>query len=462
MPLSRYFSSLSTLIKGKLPYHQPQSKVRKTLRTSIIEGSFAAVAASIFEHFIRVVALFINATVFQIGVLSSIPHLLISITQLWLPEILLRFKSRRNFVSLFAFIQALMAIPIILVYFTPKPIQIPLLITSFCLYAVIGSVTGPAWASLMSDIVPQRIRGLYFGKREGIIGFSSLSFVLLTGFLLQRATDNRVWGFMAIFTIACILRIVSSALLRTQYDVPLHVKPEHHFSFIQFLKRARVGNFGNYVFFVSGMSFAVSFTGPYFTVYMIERLHFGYLQYVIINVSPLIIGLLLKPLWGRIGDRFGNLFAIRICSMVIPFLPAAWLISNNFYYLFLIQIPCGIAWSGFNLCATNFIYDSAIPEKRVRCISYFNAMTNLSTCAGTLLGGLAAYHVPALWGERLLSIFAISAFLRAVTVLFFYNRLKEVRPVMPFRLEKDYFKDIFPIFRPNRGQALQRVKELRS
>lgn len=426
-------------------------KIRKTLKMSIYEGSFSGISTSIFEYFIRPLALFLNASVFQIGMLSSIPQLLVSFTQLLLPETFKRFKSRRNFVSLCALIQAFMVIPIIFIHFSPKPIQITMLIIFFCLYTVIGSMTGPVWASLMSDIVPGRITGLYFGKRERIVGISSLALVLLMGFLLQWRFQNIIWGFVVIFALACVLRIISSCLLITQYDAPLQVKPEHYFSFFQFLKRSKTGNFGNFVFFISGMSFAVFFASPYFSVYMLKSIHFGYIQYIIISASPLFFGLLLKPIWGQIGDRFGNLFVIRICSIVISLLPAAWLISNNFYYLFIIQIPSGLAWSGFNLCTTNFIYDSAISEKRVRCISYFNAMTTFSACIGTLLGGWAAYYVPTLWGQRLLSIFAISTILRGITILFFYQRVREVKRVRPFKLEKEHFKNIIPIFRPNRG-----------
>jgi len=428
-----------------------KSEIRKTLKISIYEGSFSGISTSIFEYFIRPLALLLNATVFQIGVLSSVPQLCLSLAQLWLPETLKRFKSRRNFVALFALIQAFMVVPIIAVPFVPEKMQIPILITFFCLYTVIGSMTSPAWASLMSDIVPRSIMGLYFGKRDSIIGISSLAFILLMGFLLQGSLHSLIWGFVVIFSFACFFRIVSSSLLITQYDAPLHVKSEHHFSFFQFLKRSKSGNFGKYVFFVSGMSFAVFFSAPYFTVYMLERIHFGYIQFIIVSTSPLFFGLLLKPVWGSIGDKFGNLFVIRICSIVISIIPAAWLFSNNFYYLFIIQIPSGLAWSGFNLCTTNFIYDSAIPEKRVRCISYFNAITTFSACIGAFLGGWAAYHVPALWGEKLLSIFAISAVLRSITIMFFYDRVKEVKRVKPFKFEKDYFKDIIPLFRPNRG-----------
>ena len=78
-------------------------------------------------------------------------------------------------------------------------------------------------------------------------------------------------------------------------------------------------------------------------------------------------------------------------------------------------------------------------------------MTNLSACIGAFLGGCVAYYVPPLCGEKLLTIFAISFILRGLSILFFYKRIKEVRRVRPFRLEKDYFKDIIPIFRLNRG-----------
>jgi hypothetical protein len=75
---------------------------------SIYEGNFSGISTSIFEYFIRPLALFLNASVFQIGMLSSIPQLLVSFTQLRLPETLKRFNSRRNFVSLCALIQACM------------------------------------------------------------------------------------------------------------------------------------------------------------------------------------------------------------------------------------------------------------------------------------------------------------------------------------------------------------------
>ncbi|MCR4343596.1 MAG: MFS transporter [Candidatus Scalindua sp.] len=426
-------------------------KIRKTLRMSIFEGSFSGISASIFEYFIRPLALFLNASLFQIGILSSIPQLLISVTQLYLPDFLKKFKSRRNFVSLCALIQAFMVIPIILVHFVPKNLQIPLLISFYCLYAIIGSMIVPVWASLMSDIVPKRIKGLYFGRRAMVIGISSLVVVLFMGYLLQVSLQKVFWGFVVIFTFACVLRIISSFILMRHYDAPLNIKPEHHFSFFQFLKRSKTGNFGKYVFFVSAMSFSVFIASPYFSVYMLKRIHFGYIEYTIISVSPLLFGLLLKPVWGRIGDKFGNLFVIRVCSLVIALVPAAWLVSNNFYWLLLIQVPSGLAWSGFNLCTLNFIYDSAIPEKRVRCISYFNTMYTFSACAGAFLSGLLANYVPELWGERLLSIFAISAILRGITLLFFYNRVKEVKQVRPFKLEKEYFKEIIPVFRPNRG-----------
>jgi len=58
--------------------YQQKIKVLKTLRTSFFEGTLSGISTSIFEHFIRPLALFINASIFQIGILSSLPQLMAS------------------------------------------------------------------------------------------------------------------------------------------------------------------------------------------------------------------------------------------------------------------------------------------------------------------------------------------------------------------------------------------------
>ncbi len=53
----------------------------------------------------------------------------------------------------------------------------------------------------------------------------------------------------------------------------------------------------------------------------------------------------------------------------------------------LIQVVGGICQAGFNLSASNFIYDTVEPKLRLPLISYHDAMKGVAILAGGLIGG---------------------------------------------------------------------------
>jgi MFS family permease len=181
------------------------------------------------------------------------------------------------------------------------------------------------------------------------------------------------------------------------------------------------------VAFVAAIHFAVLMSAPFFSVFMLRELGFSYLTYSVLVTVAHIVAILSGPIWGRYADRVGNLKVLRICSSILPLMPALWLVSQDVHYLFFVQILSGISWGGFNLCATNFVYESAIPEKRTRCVSYYGVVTGMAAFAGLLLGGFLASHLPAIGGYKLLSLFLLSGTLRAIARVFLLTKVKEVR-----------------------------------
>ena len=97
-------------------------------------------------------------------------------------------------------------------------------------------------------------------------------------------------------------------------------------------------------------------------------------------------------------------------------MPILWLGGHGLIYLIVIQAISGIAWSGFNLSATNLLYESADPERRTRVIALFNALSGLALCGGALLGGLLAPVLPKIGGHAFLTLFLVSGILRGITV----------------------------------------------
>ena len=185
--------------------------------------------------------------------------------------------------------------------------------------------------------------------------------------------------------------------------------------------------------FVAAISFSVNVASPFFTVHMLRDLNFSYLLYTLITLSAVLTTLSGVRLWGEHADHVGNVRVMKLTALFIPLIPFLWLFSHHPLYLICIQVMAGFCWGGFNLAASNFIYDAVSPAKRIRCISYFNVLNGTAICAGSLIGGYLASRLPGLMGYRLGGLFLLSGILRLATVVCLAPLFKEVRQAKPVR-----------------------------
>lgn len=414
-------------MKVSVNKQQEKVAVKKSLHLSHKEGVTFAATTGFGDNFLNPFAVALGATNIQIGLLSSITQFIPALMQLKAADITERFGSRRKIIFRSVFLQACMLFPIAFIPYLPKTLHIYALICFSTLYLLFASFAAPAWGSLMANLVPKRKMGAFFSKRARIVGLATLATTFLAGYLLHVLNEQSFMGFTIIFLLAMVSRVTSCYFVSGMYEPPLEVKREHYFSFKEFLRRLNVGNFGKYVLFQSSFSFAIFLSSPFFAAFMLRDLRFSYLTYtIIITIVPL-SSILSMSYWGRRADAIGNRRVIRICSLVISTLPALWLVSRHVYFLIGVQTLSGFFWGGFNLCSSNFVYESAVPEKRTRCISYFNTINGVAICLGNLLGGFLATHVPSIFGYQLLTLFAISSFLRIVVSTTLLRRVKEIR-----------------------------------
>ena len=415
-----------------------QNKIRKSLKASFLDGIFASCMVGLTTDYITPYALALKATNSAIGILSALPNLASSLVQLKSADITEKLQSRKKTINLFVLLHTLMALPIIFIPYLFKSNPIAFLIIFVTLFTSFSAFAVPAWASLMSDHLPYKARGRYFGWRSKTLGIITVSSAFLAGFILHVFKDNILKGFLIIFSTAFICRFISWSFLRQMYEPELKFKKESYFSFLDFIKRIKESNFAKFVIFVAGLNFCVNIASPFFSVFMLKDLKFNYLTYTMVVTSVSIAVIFTIDRWGSHADKVGNLKVIRFTSLFIASLPFWWLINQNPLYLVFIQIIAGFAWSGFNLCATNFIYDAVTPEKRTRCIAYFNVCNGLALCLGALLGGYLVNILPAFLGFRILSLFLLSSILRFLAVSILLPKIKEVRPT-----EKISSKDLF-------------------
>lgn len=414
------------------------SKIKKSLRYSFLDGIFAAIMVGMTADYITPYALQLRATVRQIGILNALPNLFSSLVQLKSADLAERLKSRKKIINIFVLLHALMSIPIILTPYLFKNQAVLFLIIFVTLFTAFNAFAGPAWSSLMSDYIPYKKRGRYFGWRNKMLGSVIIIATFVAGAILHLFKNNILKGFLIIFSIAFISRMISWFFLTRMYEVPLHIRKEDYFSFFDFVKRIRESNFLKFVLFVAGLNFSVNLAAPFFSVFMLRDLKFDYLTYTLLVTTVAVASIFTINRWGHHADRFGNLKILRFTSLFIASLPLWWLINQNPIYLIFIQALSGFAWSGFNLCAVNFIYDAAKPEKRTRCFAYFNVFSGVATCMGAFIGGQLANFLPNIFKYRLMSLFLLSSLFRFTVVFTISRKIKEVRPA-----EKVTSKDLF-------------------
>ena len=416
----------------------PPDPKAQNLKNSFRDGLFAASMSGFTLEFFAPFLILLGAPLKHMAWLNAIPNLFAALIQIRVPELMEKLRFRKKTILIFVFLQALCLLPMPFVQHLGffKEVAFILLVT---LFTGCGALAAPAWGSLMSDIIPEKERGDYFGWRTSVLGFVTVGMAFVAGAILYFLKPvNPFLGFGLIFLLASVFRFVSFGYLRKMEEPAWNLKREDSFTFYQFIARARESNFVKFVLFVSFLSFSVNLAAPYFAVLMLRELHFDYLTYTTVSLTATLAINFLCARWGRHADAVGNRKILRLTSRIISILPMLWLIDQSTWFLIFAQIVSGFAWAGFNLCASNYIFDAISPSKRARCIAYFNVLNGLALCAGSFLGGWLVTHLPPIHGSSIFTLFVVSTVCRvfaATTIAW----VKEVRPVEPVRSNDLFF-----------------------
>jgi MFS family permease len=414
--------------------------VRESLRSSFKDGIFAAFMAGVTDHYATPTALFLGATVQQVGLITALPNLLSSLSQFFSVQVIYWVGGRLRLLVRLVFSQASLILCIAILPLLEVSHRVELLLVLLIFAAVCGGLAGPAWGSLMSDYVPAKKRGRYFGWRNRTVGAVTVSSIIASGLLLNFFHEiSYGTGFWIIFSLAAAARYVSAYFI-SRMDEPPHKKdPASDFTFLMFLGRFRESNFFRFVVFTSCLTFSTYLAAPFFAVFMLRDLQLSYLTYMALQVGSSLAALIALPLWGRHADLVGNVRILRLSSFLAALIPIFWLFSQNPAYLMLLQIFSGFAWSGVTLSAGNFIYDAVTPQKRVRCIAYFNVINGSALFLGSFLGGFLASRLPPLFGYRMLGLFVLSCFCRLIFYLALSRSFREVRAAHEVSIQDLFF-----------------------
>ena len=409
--------------------------VDRALSHSVRDGVAFSVQVGAGETYFSAFALFLRATAPQVALLSTLPPLLASLAQIfsaWLG----RFASRRRLVLVGCALQALLWLPILLVpLLFPGQVIVALLIL-LVLYHSTNNLAAPQWTSIMRDLVPERWRGRYFGQRTRLTTLTTFIALVVAGIVLHvfDISGHTYIGFVVVFLGAFLARVVSTYHLTflfepTQSTPPVDMHISHWWNSLR-----QTGTVSFSVYFAL-MNAAVGVSAPFFTVYMLRDLELSYLVFMMLAGSSVLAQFLTLTMWGRIADIYGNRLILLVTSMSLPIVPVLWLVTDELWYLVVIQAVSGFSWSGFTLASGNLLYELVPRSRRAAYVAFHNVGKASGVFAGAMIGAALVPVLPdrmVLFGDssvasNLLYLFALSGILRATIALLMARRVRELR-----------------------------------
>ena len=379
-----------------------RSELKKGLRDATFDGSLYSVMTSLTNGvFLTGFALALGATHFQIGVIASLP-LLAPVFQLPASPLLTRRRLRK--VCLWASFWGrsvwggIALLPFIAVS-SPSHFAVWILILGLAFYHISTSVAGVSWISWMTDLVPEKIRGRYFGNRNVAIGAVGMIATLGGGLLVRRYDlwfkPEVMTGFTPLFLVALMFGYASILFLKRVPSDPGFEETTHR-SFLQSLSTVLMDKrFLILILFSSWWGFGVNLASPFFTVYMLQDLHLGYEAVALYTVLNLAANLLGMWFWGRPSDRYGNKPIIQSMGLFAAMLPFLWVFVSPATVLYLApfnHLLGGFCWAGINLASVNLLLKLAQKGEQAVYLGTHAFVCSVFISLGPLVGGvLSAY-----------------------------------------------------------------------
>lgn len=275
------------------------------------------------------------------------------------------------------------------------------LIAWFLVTSCFGAIAGVAWNAWIQEWVPYRIRGKYFGRRNGILQLSTLTFLLLAGWALSR-WNYLIAVFQVIIGVAVFLRIFS---LRWQWISP--TKARKHAVRPQLPLREQLGvvlrskSLLVFIAFGAIWSFAANCFGPFYHIFMFEQLGLSAFDVGLLAMLAQLGGALSLPAWGLLLDRFGNKSVMTFSLILWQVQNFAWcfLTVENHALLYGMWVWGGATSAGFILGQFTILLKLLPLEARNLAIGANLAVTSFVAALAPIAGGASLTWALARWPD---------------------------------------------------------------
>jgi MFS family permease len=259
----------------------------------------------------------------------------------------------------------------------------------FFVSSLCASVTGVSWNAWIQEWVPSRLRGKYFGRRNRLLQFSTLSFTLLAGWALATWEYSR-FGFQLVIALGIALRLLS-ILWQARMPTESSAKAPAQGASLsaQLITLRRCQPFLHFIAFGALWSFAANAFGPFYHVFMFQELGLSALQVGTLSVCGATGAALSMPAWGALLDRFGNKSVMVVSLLLWQTQNFAWcfMTPERTDWLYPMWVWGGATNAGFLLGQFTLLLKLLPVPARNLALGMNLAITSFFAAIAPILGG---------------------------------------------------------------------------
>ncbi len=417
--------------------------IRPWLAAMTWEGALATVFITMTSGaFLTGLALYLGASDFIIGLIAAIPYLM-QVIQIPAAFLIDRTGERKRITvwSSVAARQLWWLVPPMLFLLGHWRLGGLIGVILFSNLAIM--IATPGWMAWIADLVPDKIRGRYFGYRSAAVAVSTITATIGGGLLLDHfhAVQKENIGFALITAIGCLFALVAAILLNR---VPDRTGNKVGLDWSHIVRPLKEPNFRHLMRIFIAWNLAIGIGAPFFAAHMLTNLKMSFTLISLYSALGAVVAIILNRPWGKLIDKFGCKPIATICALGISVIPLIWWIprAGHLGILWFEAVYSGALWAGLNLAAFNIPIANSPKGERTTFLAMFSVLSGLAFFLSSLLGGLLAEswsHIHWIWGPQTIVnyhlLFALSSLLRFLAALLFLTFHVPKEPGLPIVLQ---------------------------
>lgn len=309
-----------------------------------------------------------------------------------------RYRGYKKFVGVGGFFWRFWWLPIAFLPILPESWpRLELFLTFVALQAIAIFIIQPTYTEWLSRLVPVSHRAWYFSRRAGlavmwaaVIGFPASIFMDH-----MRGSNQGDLGLTITFLVGVGLAFVSFGYYLKMPDTQRgeEEKPAEGTTARSLLTPLQDKSIRRLLWFLAVFTVGQTIAAPFFFPYAREVLHLGLLHLQILGACMAVASLASAPLWGYLGEKYGNKPILFLSGILIFAGPLCWALTipgygvYNMVVLGIGHVAAGVAWTGVNSGQLNFVLSIAKPEYRAQILGLTQTVTAVVSGIAPLVAG---------------------------------------------------------------------------